>query len=219
MFSVDFDKIKDKGIKGVLLDLDNTLYEYEPCHYYALESCHKKFKKFKNITFEQFKNSYESAKKEVKKNTSGQAASHSRFLYFQKLLEENFKKTDIDLTIEFEECYWLNFFKRMKLFEGVLGFLKKCKKNNIRVCLITDLTARIQFEKVKFLKIGKYLDFVVSSEEAGKEKPHKTIFSLALQKLRMKPEKVVLIGDDYNKDLAGGEKMGIKTILINNGKN
>lgn len=214
MFLVDFYKIKDEGIKGILLDLDNTLYEYEACHSCALESCYKEFKKSKNITFEQFKNSYESAKKEVKKNTFGQAASHSRFLYFQKLLEENFKKTDIDLTIELEKCYWLNFFKRMKLFKGVLDFLKKCRKNNIKICFITDLTAEIQFKKIKHLKIGKYLDFVVSSEEAGRDKPHQNIFRLAFQKLKMRPSDVVLIGDDYNKDLAGGEQMGIKTILI-----
>lgn len=214
MIFMDFAKIKKSGIKAILLDLDNTLYQYEPCHQCALKSCWQYFKKIKPVSFSQFKKDYELAKMEVKKNTIGQAASHSRFLYFQKLLEENFKKTNVNLTIKLEEYYWLKFFKRMKLFKGVLDFLKKCKENNVRICLITDLTARIQFEKVKILKIGKYFDFIVSSEEAGKEKPHKIIFSLALRKLKMNSKEVVLIGDDYNKDFIGAKKLKIKTIYV-----
>ena len=214
MFSADFAKIKNKGIRGILLDLDNTLYEYELCHRYAIESCSQYFQKNNPTSFFQFKKNYELAKQEIKKYTAGQAASHSRFLYFQRFLENKFQKTDVNLTIRFEKLYWNSFFKKMRLFSGVMDFLKQCHKNNIKVCLITDLTASIQFKKINYLKIGKYLDFIVSSEEAGRDKPHQNIFRLALQKLKMRPNDVILIGDDYNKDLAGGEQMGIKTILI-----
>lgn len=214
MFSVDFEKIEKSNAKAVLLDLDNTLYEYEPCHQYALKSCWQYFQKYDSVSFAQFKKNYKLAKQEVKKYTAGQAASHSRFLYFQRFFENAFGKTDINLTMRFEKLYWQSFFKKIKLFDSVLDFFGKCRKNNIKVCLITDLTAKIQFEKIKRLKIGKYLNFVVSSEESGRDKPHQDIFRLALKKLKMRPKDVVLIGDDYEKDLAGGEKMGIKTILI-----
>lgn len=215
MFSVDLEKFKKSGKKAILLDLDNTLYKYEPCHQYALRVCWQYFPKDNLISLEQFKKNYETARQDVKKHTFGQAASHSRFLYFQRFLEKINGKTNINLTIKLEKLYWESFFKKMKLFDGVLDFLRKCRKNNIKVCLITDLTAKIQFEKINHLKIGQYLDFVVSSEEAGRDKPHQNIFSLALKKLKMRPCDIVLIGDDYEKDLAGGEKMGIKTILIN----
>ena len=214
MIFIDFEIIRKSGAKAVLLDLDNTLYKYEPCHQYALKSCWQYFQKNNPTSFFQFKKNYELAKQEIKKYTAGQAASHSRFLYFQRFLENKFQKTDVNLTIRFEKLYWNSFFKKMKLFNGVLDFLKQCRENNIKVCLITDLTAPIQFEKINRLKIGRYLDFIVSSEEAGRDKPHQNIFRLALQKLKMRPNDVILIGDDYNKDLAGGEQMGIKTILI-----
>jgi putative hydrolase of the HAD superfamily len=218
MFQVDFKRINNKRVRGILLDLDNTLYEYEVCHLYALKKCHKNLKKIENISFKQFKEDYDSAKKEVKKNISGQAASHSRFLYFQKFFENKFKKTNVDLTIKFEDLYWSNFFKRMKLFEGVLDFLRKCRKNGTKICLITDLTARIQFEKIKFLKLKKYFDFIVSSEEAGMEKPHKNIFSLALKKLGMNSREVIMVGDDYCRDFVGGKNLKIKIILTNSKK-
>ena len=218
MIFIGFEEIKKTKVKAVLLDLDNTLYEYEPCHQYALKSCWQYFQKNNQISFSKFKKDYEVARQGVKKYTLGQAASHSRFLYFQRFLEKTYGKTDMILTIKLEKMYWENFFKKMKLFDGVLDFLRKCGKNNIKVCLITDLTAKIQFEKINHLKIGKYLNFVVSSEEAGHDKPHRDIFKLALEKLELRPKDVILIGDDYEKDLAGGEKIGIKTILINSRK-
>ncbi len=211
---IDFEEIRKNNMKAVLLDLDNTLYEYEPCHQYALKKCWQYFQEINSISFARFKKNYEDARQEVKKYTTGQAASHSRFLYFQKFLENEIGKTDINLTIKLEKLYWQSFFKKMKLFDGVLDFLEKCRKNSIKICLITDLTAKIQFKKINRLKIGKYLDFVVSSEEAGRDKPYWNIFNLALEKLKMRPRDVVLIGDDYDKDLAGGKKIGIKTILI-----
>ena len=99
MFQVDFKKINNGRTKGILLDLDNTLYEYEMCHLYALKKCHKNLRKIKKVSFEQFKKDYDLAKREVKKNTFDQAASHSRFLYFQKFFENKFKKTFVDLTL------------------------------------------------------------------------------------------------------------------------
>ena len=218
MIFIDFEEIKKTKVKAVLLDLDNTLYEYELCHQYALKSCWQYFQKNNQISFSKFKKDYESARQEVKKYTNGQAASHSRFLYFQRFLEKNIGKTNINSTIKLEKLYWNVFLSKMKLFGGVLDFLRKCRNNNIKICLITDLTAKIQFEKINHLKIGKYLDFVVSSEEAGHDKPHQDIFKLALEKLELRSKDVILIGDDYEKDLAGGEKIGIKTILINSRK-
>lgn len=215
MFCLDFGKIKNENVKGILLDLDNTLYEYETSHHYALKKCYEDFKKVKDVSFEYFKNGYEEAKKEVKKHTKGQAASHSRFLYFQRFFEGIFGRTDIDLTMEFEKLYWLYFFEQMELFGGVIEFLRECREKGIKICMITDLTARIQFEKIKFLNLDKYIDFIVSSEEAGAEKPHENVFSLALEKMKMKPEEVIVIGDDYKKDFIGAQNYKIKAILIN----
>jgi len=215
MFNVDFEEIKESGVRGVLIDLDNTLYAYEPCQKYALEACADYFHKIKPMSFEEFKKEYEQARIEAKKFTAGQAASHSRFLYFQRLLEKFSGRTDIGNTLNLEKLYWESFFDKMALFPGVLDFLKDCHRNGLKICLITDLTARLQFEKIQHLRVEDYFDFIVSSEEAGRDKPSEDIFRLALEKMVMEPEEVVMIGDDYKKDLVGAEKMGIKAILVN----
>jgi len=214
MFNQILTEIKAKNIRGVLLDLDNTLYRYEPCHRYALRQCYWRFKKLKTISFDEFKQLYKQAQVKVKKHTAKQAASHSRFLYFQELLEQQFGRTEVKLTLRFEKLYWQGFFKKMKLKPAAARFLKSLKKEGVKVCLVTDLTAKIQFEKIVALGLETGIDFIVSSEEAGIEKPHRRIFLLALQKLGLQPNKALVVGDDKDRDVAGAQTLGLRIAHI-----
>jgi putative hydrolase of the HAD superfamily len=45
------------------------------------------------------------------------------------------------------------------------------------------------------------VDYLVSSEEAGAEKPDPKVFELSLEKLGLKKDEVVMIGDNYEKDI------------------
>jgi len=203
------------GPKAVLLDFDDTIYEYGPCHEAALARCHERFAQLESgLTFDRFCRLYDVAKSEVKKLLHPQAACHSRLLYFQHMLEGKFGHTEVDLTLEFETLYWDAFCAKMSLRPGVREFLDGLQRRGIRICLVTDLTARIQLKKIQVLGIGKLVDFLVTSEEAGADKPLPQIFRLALQKMRLKPEQTVVVGDDPTRDGLGGEAVGIKTFLV-----
>ncbi|MDP1689416.1 MAG: HAD family hydrolase [bacterium] len=201
------------GIKAIFLDLDNTLYDYHASHKYALFICSRKFSKNYGVSSKGFYGLYENSKKIVKKIVPTQAASHSRLLYFQVLFENYLGKTNVKATLEYESLYWRSFIAKMVLFNDALNFLKNCKKNKIKICLITDLTARIQFEKIEFLKIAKYIDYIVSSEEVGEEKPSSKIFNLAIQKVRVNRSKILVLGDDYKRDILGAKRMGLRSYL------
>jgi len=80
---------------------------------------------------------------------------------------------------------------------------------------VTDLTAQIQLQKWQKLGLQRYIDFLVSSEEAGVEKPSPYIFELALDKLQLKAHEVIMIGDNANKDIAGANALQIKAYQVN----
>ncbi len=203
-----------QDLKGVLVDFDNTLYEYSPCHEAGLKAVYNKYKEKNSISYDDFLLLYSHAQKKVKMTTSHQAASHSRFLYFQKLLEDALGKTEVVDTIAFEEIYWRSFEEAIILRKELVDFLILCRQKGIKVCLITDLTASVQFRKMVATGVDKLVDFVVTSEESGVEKPDQAIFMLALSKLGLSPEDVVMIGDDKIKDIDGAHKLGIKGYLV-----
>ena len=200
------------GLKAALLDFDNTLYPYYPAHYHAMDKCAERLEHI--APGYNLNDLYEAAKAEVHVELHTQAASHSRHLYFQRVFEKLFQKSCLELAIEFEELYWQSFLPAMKVDERAMRFLKDCKSNNIRTCIVTDLTARIQAKKLVHLGLAKDIDYLVSSEEAGVEKPDPRIFSLALRKLGLKADQVIMVGDSPERDIAGAEGLGIKAFHV-----
>ncbi len=214
MVKTNFENIDLSNIKGVLLDLDNTLYAYDPCHEAAYKACENFAWNKNSISPEEFKRSWKEARDLVHQQLHGQGASHSRLLYFHKQHETLFKRSDPAYALEQEQLYWNTFLHTMVLKTEAISFLQKLKARGLKSSLVTDLTTQIQMQKWEHLKLGNYIDFLVSSEEAGHEKPAAAIFELALNKLNMMPRDVIMIGDHPEKDIKGAEKLGIKAYLI-----
>ena len=60
--------------------------------------------------------------------------------------------------------------------------------------------------------MSNYINYIVTSEEAGVEKPHPYIFINALTKINAKAEEAIMIGDDLKKDVKGAKNMHIACI-------
>lgn len=197
--------------KGILLDIDNTLYDYKKTHSLALEKvmefCASEF----DIPKDKLQESYGIARKKVHIELSETASSHNRLLYFQKMLEI-LDLNSLEYSMKLYNIYWDNFLEAMEPFDGVYEFLEKYKN---KICLVTDLTAHIQFRKIEKLKLDKYCKYVVTSEEAGKEKPHPYMYMIALHKLDLKADEVCMIGDSFKKDIFGAINLNIDAIWFN----
>jgi putative hydrolase of the HAD superfamily len=115
--------------------------------------------------------------------------------------------------MESYDCYWSSFIQKIQLFDGVTEWLTTMKNQNRKIIMVTDLTSHVQFLKIKHLKIDHLFDWVVTSEEAGCEKPHPYIFHLALAKCGLSAKDVCMIGDSYEKDIEGARNAGIPTVI------
>jgi FMN phosphatase YigB (HAD superfamily) len=58
---------------------------------------------------------------------------------------------------------------------------------------------------------------VITLGDYKMRKPHKTPFNTALKNLGLKPEEVIFVGDNPQRDIAGGNKIGMKTVLAKYG--
>lgn len=234
----------NENIKGVLFDLDQTLCNSEDFYYNELQnnrllttevsninnrktSIEKSVEynlylyikeKLKIVNWETFIKCYEKSKSEIKSILNGTAAAHSRYLYIQETFENlgaRFSPIDIYNATNF---YWDFVIKNMKLFPYVIVTLHKIKSSNIKICIISDLTADIQLKKLKKLKIEKYIDFLVTSEEAGADKPQVNQINIALSKLKLTKEQVIIIGNNPKTDIQLGLNTKINTILFDYNK-
>lgn len=66
---------------------------------------------------------------------------------------------------------------------------------------------------VQSIGIGPHFTDIISSAMTGYEKPHPEMFKIALQ-VGGWPERVWMVGDNYEADVLGAEKAGIKGFLV-----
>ena len=209
-----FPKIPFNEFKGVLLDIDNTIYHYNSCHKLAQNFLLKELSRLLNSPFESIKTEFLKARKIVNERLNGTASSHSRFLYIQLTLEKILGGSDFYNTIKLEKLYWDIFLEKMVLSIDAKKFILKCNEKNIPICCLTDLTAEIQFKKVLKLNLENNIKYIVTSEEVGIEKPNKKMFQSALKKLKLSTNEVIMIGDSAEKDIFGAKKMGITSYFV-----
>ncbi len=196
-------------IKAVIFDLDDTLYAYEVLDKEACERVREFACAEFGITAQKYEEAFLYGRSETKRSLGDVAACHNRILYFQKTLEY-LGVNPVPMSLQLYETYWGTFLEKMVLREGARQLLDAMHKHGIRVMVCTDLTAHIQHRKIDALGIADDICCLVTSEEAGKEKPSGEIFALCLEKLKVLPGEICFIGDNFKKDIEGAKAAGMQ---------
>ena len=198
---------------AILFDTDNTLYPYDPAHAAAQEAVREKVVKTFSITPRAFDDTFAEARNQIKARLSHTASSHSRLLYLQRMLELMGLGSQVLLALDFEQTYWRTFLSNAVLFDEVKDVLDDLRLLGIPTAIVTDLTAQIQFRKVVYFGLDSYFDYIVTSEEAGFDKPHAAPFNIAIEKMRPKGDCIWMIGDNPVNDIRGArEKINAVTL-------
>lgn len=204
-----FDVLPD----AILFDTDNTLYPYDPAHAAAMKAVREKVTRTFSVTAEQFDTAFAEARRQIKTRLAHTASSHSRLLYLQRMLEIIGLGSQVMLALDFEQTYWRTFLSNALLFDDVKDLLDDLRLSGIPTAIVTDLTAQIQFRKIVYFGLDNYFDYIVTSEEAGHDKPHAAPFELAVEKMKPRGNCIWMIGDNPVNDIQGGrEQIGAVTL-------
>jgi len=99
------------------------------------------------------------------------------------------------------------------LYDDVIPVMKKLREKDMKIGLITNL--EIDMKPVcSELGLDPYLDLIVTSGEAGSDKPQPEIFLLALKKAGVEASEAIHVGDQYKIDAVGAIGAGIKPVII-----
>lgn len=199
-------------IKTVIFDIDNTLYSYDENHIYGMKAMEDYCKSAFGITRNEMDQYYKRAGRLViKRIGSDTAAIHSRLLRTQCMLELMGQPL-FPHARNMYHAYWDTLIRQSQPTKGSVEFIKELKKRNIRIGIGTDMTAYIQYKKLEALGVAPYVDFIVTSEEAGVEKPHPHFFALCVDKAKVSVGECAFIGDSLKKDVVGASDNGLKGI-------
>jgi len=96
-----------------------------------------------------------------------------------------------------------------------LGYLKQ---KGYRMFLLTNGFKEVQKVKIAHSGLDLFFDRMITSEEAGYQKPHRRIFDFALKTVNSKKNESLMIGDDLDTDIEGALKYGLDCVLFNPNK-
>jgi len=201
--------------EAVFVDLDDTLYPYPECNEAGKRAA---WETATDLGYDQtraeFEEFYQAGRREVKRELSGTASTHERFLYFKRAVELQTGSQRSRDALALGEAYWDAYVAEMELFDGVRETLAALRDAGLDVAVVTNLTTRIQLRKVAELGLDDHVDLLLTSEETGSEKPASVMFTLPMARLDVGPEETVMVGDSVSADVAGGNALGLTTVLF-----
>lgn len=202
-------------IKEVIFDIDGTIYSYEKGHPAGMARVEEYVKENFGKDPEEFQEAYARfSRKALQRLGSDNAAIHSRSIRMQNILEEWGEPLFPHVRIMYR-LYWESLLKACGTEPGCLEAVRALHAQGISIGVGTDMTAWMQYEKLEHFGLAPYVSHMVTSQEAGYEKPHPEFMRLCLEKACVEPQECVFVGDSFKKDVAGAVKAGMHAVWYN----
>jgi putative hydrolase of the HAD superfamily len=172
----------------VVLDLDNTMYAYEPCHRAAMSAVSRELENRLDLPRSKWDTPYEQSKVRTKARLGEVASSHSRLAYFKGMLENLGMQSQIEVALQLENLYWGEFIRQIKKSKNLDRFLETARETGI------------QIRKLHKLGVIDMLSGLVTSEEVGADKPDLRFLDYITNQLGISGDYWWVVGDDPKKD-------------------
>lgn len=105
-------------------------------------------------------------------------------------------------------------FALLRLFPETMSTLIHLKSHGYHLGVISNGITIKQYEKLVRLGLHHFFDSVITSQEAGVEKPDVAIFELAMKTMGCKAENSVMIGNNFNDDIIGAIDAGMSAVYL-----
>ena len=190
---------------AVLFDLDNTLLDRDRTFRRFCETFVASF--FSGLPADRKRTIIE---KIVIADRDGYRNKEDMFAELREALPWR-RKPEMSELLEFYRTQYVN---SATLMDSAIELLDWCRSRGLKLGMITNGSSAIQYGKIDKLGLRRRFDHIVVSEEAGVRKPDRRIFDLALNKLNVRAEETVFVGDHPVNDIQGAADAGMHTVWM-----
>jgi len=192
-------------IKAILFDLDNTLID---------------FWKFKNKCVGDALDEMIKAGLNIEKKKASQIIIDifrefgMEYKYiFQEFMKRAIGKVDYRILAHGMIAYRNARTSNLMAYPQVKETIMKLKKKGYKIAIISDAPKQKAWMRIVLIGIDSFIDAVVTFDDTKKRKPHSLPFQKAVEKLKVHPSEILMVGDSISKDMKGAKALGMKTAL------
>ena len=206
---------KRPDVRAILFDLDDTLFDQQYCSRVALTALREGFPVLAAEPFEAFELRYRILLEEIHLLVLSGALTPAaaRLQRYHRFLSAVYAATLEDAE-RANELYHVAYRAARRPVAGAVELLSHLKPH-VRIGIITNNVRHEQVEKLKHCGLDGLVDLLVTSEDVGVAKPDPAIFHAALEQLACRPDEVVMVGDNWENDIVGASRVGIRSVWLN----
>jgi len=203
-------------IKAVLFDLGGTLLDFNwehPAEIYQKVLASLGISK----SLDEAKTAFLNAEKEAEElnlfSSFGKMDREEYMSQWGALVLKHLGITEKEL-VRIVRSKWYDF-TNFTLFPEVKEVLLELRQRGLKLGLISNSYEEGLHRELRDLELEKStFDIIVGVDTVQCMKPHPDIFHYALEKLKVKPDEAMFVGDDVELDYKGAEKVGMYALLI-----
>lgn len=205
-----------KKYKNIYFDLDRTLWDYETNSEKTLYVLVERFAPQLLSRFNEFLTIYYQINEELwLQYRDGKLKKEVLRI---KRFSDAFMQmglTQADFCEQLADDYISESPLKTALFPHAIDILEYLKSKNYRLFLLTNGFKEVQVVKIKHSGLEPFFEKMITSEEAGYQKPHAKIFEYALKTVNAKKKESLMVGDDLENDIYGAQSFGIDAVFFN----
>lgn len=144
----------------------------------------------------------------------------SDYREMRKLMVERFNQENPDAQITEDDFTAVNnkvsgtFDDKFYLAAGALELLVYLKETGYKLALVTTRGSNSLPRLLKHHQIADYFDVIINRDDCKQRKPHPQPIAVALEKLGVKGERAMYVGDKQVDDVIAGNALGMTTVLV-----
>ena len=98
--------------------------------------------------------------------------------------------------------------------EGAIETLEALRSRGYRLGIVSNIDDAQLAQMVELGRLDRYVDFLLSSEQARSCKPDQRIFVAALRQAGCTASEALFVGDSLLQDVAGANRAGLRSVLL-----
>jgi len=206
-------------IKAVFFDLGNTLVTDDD--FMKNESLKLDQELLKsigyNFSIEKIKKAHKKAVEYTQTKYRGNSKVHEKGFFMSVMYRFLGLKISRKIINELYEKFQEKHHSSFQLLPNAIEILSFLKNNDCKLVIISNGSTDGVNTIIDNLELRTYFDLIVISEDVGKEKSTTIPIKIALEKLKLKPDEAVMVGDRIDEDILGAKKLRMITVKYNYG--
>ena len=197
-------------IKAVLIDIDDTIFDFEKC---SKNSFLKTLEKF-NLKFKEEDFSYFNKVNDIlwTNQKLGEINIKEVFIKRDYLMGKYFN-LDIEKGL-FNDLFVKFLYDEIEMVDGIEDLLLYLS-DKYQIFTASNGIYKMQENRLKKSNLDKYSDEIFVSDKIGYEKPDKKFFQKIMDLTKFSNDDLIMIGDSIKSDIIGAKNSKIKSIYFN----